>query len=135
MGAGTVASLRDAVQRAWSADTSNTADWTESNPAEGQCAVTACVVQDHFGGDIVNTVATLPSGRAVSHYFNVIDGENVDFTFHQFPEGTSFSAPEHKTKGLPSTRAYCMSFQDTRDRYELLSSRVCQFIGKPASPA
>ena len=64
----TVEALRGALEQSWSADTSSSAAWSEGNRAKGQCAVTACVVQDYLGGDILNSVATLPSGETVSHY-------------------------------------------------------------------
>lgn len=67
---GKLDALTSALQKSWSADTSSTPRWTETNRAKGQCAVTACVVQDYFGGDILNTVATLPSSETVSHNFN-----------------------------------------------------------------
>ncbi len=39
------------LERCWSADTSADPDgWSPENPAWGQCAVTALVVQDRFGG-------------------------------------------------------------------------------------
>ncbi|WP_432279654.1 YunG family protein [Nocardia brasiliensis] len=123
-----LAALEEAFEAAWSADTSATAAWETSNRAKGQCAVTACVVQDYLGGDILHTTATLPSGELVSHYFNVIDDTPVDFTSKQFPNGTSFSRPSSRTRGYPSTRDYCLSYDSTRHRYDLLSSRVVAYL-------
>jgi hypothetical protein len=116
--------LQQALRTCWSADTSASSEWSADNCARGQCAVTACVVQDYLGGDILNTVATLPNGETVSHYFNLIDGQAVDCTHQQFPDGTTFSEPAPKTKGFPSTRAYCLSYEHTARRYELLRERV-----------
>lgn len=90
--------------------------------------MTACVVQDYLGGDILHTTATLPSGETVSHYFNIIDNDTVDLTREQFPSGTKFSSPTPKTKGLSSTREYCLSHDATRQRYGVLSSRVYESI-------
>lgn len=129
MGTVSLDALRRALQSAWSADTSAAADWTDSNRAKGQCAVTACVVHDYLGGDIVHSTATLPGGETVSHYFNVIDGTRVDLTQEQFPKRTKFSDPAPKTKGLPSTRDYCLSHERTRMRYELLRARVAERLG------
>lgn len=120
--------LRIALEESWSAATSSASDWTESNHAKGQCAVTACVVNDYFGGEILNSIATLPSGKTVSHYFNVIDGQTVDLTYRQFPPGTSFSEPAPKTENLDSTRAYCLSYEATRRRYEALRTRVANHL-------
>lgn len=128
MGTVPLEALRQALQSAWSADTSAAHGWSEDNCAKGQCAVTACVVQDYLGGDILNTVAALPNGETISHYFNVIDGETVDLTKIQFPAGTYFSDPQPKMEGLPSTRDYCLSYDATRERYDLLSSRVAAYL-------
>ncbi len=128
MGTITLEALRQALRAAWSAATSKAPAWTETNRAKGQCAVTACVVQDYLGGEILHTIATVPSGNTVSHYFNIIGGETVDCTHEQFPDGTVFSEPAPKTKGFPSTRDYCLSYNDTKQRYDLLSSRVAGYL-------
>ncbi|WP_433576792.1 YunG family protein [Nocardia brasiliensis] len=128
MGTTSLEALKQALPIAWSADTSATAIWEATNPAKGQCAVTACVVQDYLGGDILHTTATLPTGDLVSHYFNVVDGDVVDFTRRQFPTGTSFSEPALKTNGLPTTRDYCLSYDSTRQRYDLLRGRVDDYL-------
>ncbi|WP_174416485.1 YunG family protein [Nocardia concava] len=125
----TVRALRDALERSWAADTSRSGAWSESNPAKGQCAVTACVVQDYLGGDILHSVATLPGGETVSHYFNVVDGQRVDLTAKQFPSGTTFTEPAPKTKGYPSTRDYCMSYEDMVRRYRTLAERAAGHLG------
>lgn len=53
---------------------------TPENPALGQCAVTALIVQDYFGGELVNCLHT-------HHYRNRLpDGQEIDFTKQQFPE-------------------------------------------------
>ncbi|MFI1918125.1 hypothetical protein [Nocardia sp. NPDC020380] len=87
------------------------------------------MVQDYLGGEIVNSIARLPSGEEVSHYFNVIDGAAVDLTIQQFPPGTSFSEAAPKTKGYRSTRDYCLSFEDTEQRYLVLSARMAGLVG------
>src|SRR6266566_2911292 len=46
--------LRKRIRACWRADTSSDpTGWSVSNPAWGQCAVTACVVHDVLGGRIV----------------------------------------------------------------------------------
>ncbi|MFR9772261.1 hypothetical protein [Nocardia sp. SC052] len=130
MGLEKLAALERALQKSWSADTSSAQDWTARNGAKGQCAVTACVVQDYLGGDLVNTIATLPSTSTVSHYFNVVDGEAIDLTCEQFPEGTTLTEPKAKAGRYASTRAYCLSYESTRLRYETLRRRVAEHIGE-----
>ena len=81
--------IRDALRSAWSLETA--VQWTPENPASGQCNVTAAVIYDLFGGEILRT--RLPD---VWHYYNRIDGQRVDFTDSQFTDpGALFSTPEH----------------------------------------
>ncbi|HLC97486.1 MAG TPA: hypothetical protein VJC21_01765 [Candidatus Nanoarchaeia archaeon] len=59
-----------ALQKAWCSETSSDPDhWHPENPAWGQCAVTALMVNDYLGGKIIWAEAALPDGRKVSHYF------------------------------------------------------------------
>lgn len=122
--------LRLVLRKAWSKETSASSKWDETNPALGQCAVTACVVQDYLGGDILNSVVTLSDETTVSHYFNIIDGVTEDFTKEQFPDGSVFTQGRPKTKGLSSTREYCLTFEDTKNRYDLLRSRVEELLNR-----
>lgn len=79
--------VRTALMRAWSLDTA--VQWTAENPASGQCNVTAAVIYDLFGGEILRT--RLPS---VWHYYNRIAGVRVDLTDSQFhAPGALFDAP------------------------------------------
>src|SRR6185436_2032868 len=41
------------LRRSWSIETGS--GWQPDNPASGQCGVTALVVQDKFGGEILKT--------------------------------------------------------------------------------
>lgn len=117
-----------AIRKSWSAETSSDAGaWSANNPAWGQCAVTACLVQDYLGGDIVWSEARLSDGRKVSHYFNLV-GRAIDLTLEQFPDGTEIPEGVPKNKGFSSTREYVLSFPQTRERYELLKARVANFL-------
>ncbi len=111
-----------AIRLAWNRATSaNPEQWSKQNPARGQCAVTACVVQDMIGGMLVRTVVTLPDGTEESHYANM-DGNAViiDLTDSQFPEGSEFGPWEERT------REYVLGFQPTLDRYTLLKQRIME---------
>jgi hypothetical protein len=120
--------INAALQKSWSAETSNTVDWSIDNPSIGQCVVAACVVQDYLGGDIVNSIAILPNGEKISHYLNLIDGNYIDLTSQQFADGTTYPSPKPKTKGYSSTREYCLSYEDTNNRYEILKAKVAKCI-------
>lgn len=125
--------IKRKLRIAWKkATSSDPAGWTPENPAWGQCAVTACVVQDALGGDIVWAEATTPKGAKISHYFNrLADGSVVDLTRGQFPAGTFLdpAAGREKTQGrdgsaFETTRDYVLSFPATRQRYEALKATM-----------
>ncbi|MEV0707381.1 YunG family protein [Nocardia aurea] len=131
MGTIDVEALAEALQASWSAETSSASGWTATNPAKGQCAVTACVAQDYLGGEILNSIAVLPDGGTVSHYFNIVDGRIIDLTKQQFPGDTRLSDPAPKTRGFASTRDYCLSYRSTEQRYTVLSRRIARLVGSP----
>ena len=66
-----------ALLDSWSLKTSG--QWLASNPARGQCNVTALLVNEFFGGEILKT--PLPEG---DHFYNRIDGKRIDLTDSQF---------------------------------------------------
>jgi putative hydrolase of the HAD superfamily len=114
----------------WSAETSASPQrWSTDNPALGQCAVTAALVQEIFGGRVVNCMATLPDGNKDSHYANSIRGRLYDFTASQFPAGTNFTPWADKEQGLGSTRNYALSLPVTLERYALLRKSYQQKAG------
>lgn len=109
-----VDALRAAVEASWVRDTSSDPQgWTPENPALGQCAVTALVVQHFLGGELLRAVV-----GDVSHYWNVLpDGSELDLTRQQF-EDYSPEGEESRSRG------YALSFPDTQRRYERLMERV-----------
>lgn len=101
-------------------------NWSRDNPAWGQCAVTVLIVNDYLGGEIVWAEAKLPDGRGISHYFNLIDGKEVDLTRRQFPEGTAIPQGVEKKKEFATTRDYilCAPGSSAKERYEILKEKV-----------
>ena len=105
------AELGEALSDAWSAETSfDPGQWNEQNPAWGQCAVTALIVQETMGGELVRGWV-----EGIEHYWNKLpDGRELDLTWQQFPTGTQRPIPE------VVARAFVLSFPATRGRYRLL---------------
>jgi hypothetical protein len=66
-----------ALSYSWSLKTSG--QWSPRNPARGQCNVTALLLNELLGGEILQT--PLPEG---AHFYNRIEGERVDLTNSQF---------------------------------------------------
>ena len=70
--------LRNIISLGWNYETcspGSKASWSEENPSLGQCAITALIVNDFFGGKIMRCMASTGS-----HYYNLINGVIVDFT-------------------------------------------------------
>lgn len=62
--------------------------WAPEKPEIGQCAVTALVVQDYFGGEILYC-------KHYHHYWNKIESsEEVDLTRPQFPDNAKICLDE-----------------------------------------
>jgi hypothetical protein len=107
--------LLSLLRRAWRADTSYDPNgWSIMNPAFGQCAVTALIVQDRLGGELVHGVT-----KSVSHYWNrVPNGLEIDLTSDQFEAKLCFDRVETRS------RDYVLSYPETKARYEKLLCRV-----------
>lgn len=94
----TIEELVRALVACWCPETTN--EWDPENPAWGQCAVTALVVQDYLGGEILRVQASGP-GFNWGHYFNRLpSGLMVDFTHRQFPLGTNFDQLEIRERAV-----------------------------------
>lgn len=112
-----------ALRRSWTATTSATPSWTPACPALGQCAVTALVVQDFFGGDLLRAIVC-----GDSHYWNRLsNGYEIDLTADQFSEIRLESSPEVRA------REYVLSFSETARRYETLKDAVVACLGRERS--
>jgi hypothetical protein len=74
--------IKSALLRSWSAQTSVCYS-EEAVASYGQCAPTAIVIWERFGGEIIRTDGWPPNGR---HYYNRIDGTRYDFTAEQFED-------------------------------------------------
>jgi hypothetical protein len=103
-----------AIEEAWCRETSGDPDgWSPDNPAWGQCAVTALVIQDEMGGSLLRTTV-----GGVSHYLNDVGGERIDRTLVQFAGAAYDDEP------VPREREYVLSFPATASRYALLRDRM-----------
>lgn len=95
--------------------------WDENNKSLGQCAITALVVNDYYGGKIMRCMTSTGS-----HYYNLIDNEIVDLTVEQF----AGEIPLYE-EGQERTRKYLLSNEDTKKRYlMLLTSIKCAFASQ-----
>lgn len=72
--------VRRALESSWSAKTSVCFS-PDAYPSYGQCAQTAIVIQETFGGEILRTTGWHGQGN---HFYNRIEGKIVDFTADQY---------------------------------------------------
>jgi hypothetical protein len=90
--------LEPRLRVAWSDRSCDPVDldgWSAANPARGQCAVTALIVQEHLGGELLmGEVTHLDGSRQGVHFWNRLPGgTEVDLTREQFREGETVHAP------------------------------------------
>lgn len=93
-------------------------NWSKEIPSLGQCAITALIVNDFFGGKIMRCMTSLGS-----HYYNLIDNKFIDLTVEQFLG----EIPQYEN-GQERTREYLLNNEDTRKRYEILLYNLKQVI-------
>lgn len=98
--------LEKALKKSWRKDTCYgpmRKKYTRSNPAYGQCYCTALVINDYFGGKIFEV--EFPEGGG--HYWNLIDGKEIDLTRCQFDKNQKFPKPKIiGRKGTKNTKEY-----------------------------
>ncbi|MDR6224089.1 YunG family protein [Desmospora profundinema] len=116
--------LLQALVSSWSKSTST--KYSPDYPARGQCGVTALVVNELLGGEILKT--PLEEGW---HFYNRIGGRRMDFTLSQFDEAIDYQDVESSREE---------AFLDTNDeQYRILKEAVlgrlresnkCGFLNK-----
>ncbi|CAL9339487.1 hypothetical protein SUDANB120_00238 [Streptomyces sp. enrichment culture] len=124
-----LADIERAVRDSWSAETCTPeyrSRWTDDNPARDQCGVTALVLNDLLGGELVRGEVHVDGERVDYHWWNRLgEGVEIDLTREQFrPEeevvgGTVIPRPP---RGEPHR---------LREEYELLRSRVLERLAQP----
>jgi hypothetical protein len=113
-----------AIRASWAPDTaSDPAVWSPATPAIGQCAITALIIQDELGGDLLRCPAP-----GSSHYWNLLpDTREIDLTREQFADGLDVVDVQVRDRG------YVLSFPATDRRYNVLRQRVrSQLLGAVA---
>lgn len=113
----------DALNASWSKETAYRIDaenWTPDNPALGQCAITALLFNELYGGSIYSGVAD----NGVVHYWNRKNGIKRDFTKQQFKEHLKFK------KVKKWDREELLSTGNVRERYSILRERVLKALNQ-----
>lgn len=109
----TLSEIEQAIRASWAADTCSPDDlerepWTSENPAWGQCDVTALLVNDLLGGDLMLGEVHVGGRQRGYHWWNRLpSGVEIDLTREQFRCGEIVSAgrPFARPPGPPARRA------------------------------
>lgn len=97
-------------------------EWTPGNPSRDQCGMTALVVQDILGGDLIIAEVHVEGTQIGHHYWNRLpDGSEVDLTADQF-------RPDEKVVGGTVIARPPDAPRYHRDHYELLRRRVLEAL-------
>jgi hypothetical protein len=123
----TLEEIEPVIRAAWSEQTCDPVDlpWSPANPSRGQCAVTAFVLHDLLGGDLLSAEVLNADGSSQGwHTWNRLpDGTEVDLTAEQFAPDEVLQQPVtfQREPGPPDPCA---------KQYDVLRSRVIATLEK-----
>jgi hypothetical protein len=123
-GIDTLHKLYAVLRQSWKADTAYPScqnEWVISDPSYGQCAITATLVCDMFGG----TIHRIRVNGGGTHYFNKIDGHYIDLTREQFD---LYDIPIEYEPNEEISREYCGKNPNTKARYKQLQRNIIRFL-------
>lgn len=112
--------ILEAIKSSWCADSTYVPESyiAMSIPSWGQCTVTALVLQDYMGGEIVRVESYKDGFKLTSHYFNRFPDHDIDITRNQFEDGTHLFDEELRD------RKVLLENKDLWERYKVLSEGV-----------
>lgn len=123
--------LDRALRASWAADTCSSDDqpeWTPGNPAWGHCDITALIVNDVFGGDLVRGEVHVGGDQRGFHRWNRLSsGVELDLMREQFQRGEHVTAASVVDRPPGPLRRW--------EEYLLLRERVMGHLGRLPEPA
>ncbi|MDT0444566.1 YunG family protein [Streptomyces johnsoniae] len=126
--------LDKALRSSWAADTCSPDDlaragWQADNPSWGHCDITALLVNDIFGGNLMLGDVHRGGERQGFHWWNLLpSGVELDLTREQFKDGQAVTAARVvERRPGPSPRRW--------NEYLLLRERVIKHLGQLPEPA
>ena len=125
----TLNDIEGALRASWAGDTCSPDDleragWRPDNPAWGHCDISALVLHDLLGGDLVLGDVHIHGNPHGYHWWNrLADGTEIDLTREQFRDGQVITSPRVVVRppGPPARR---------NREYELLRERVSARLGQ-----
>lgn len=120
----TLLELFAVLEKCWSKETAYPdcqEDWEPNDPSYGQCAITATLVHDMFGG----TIHRIRLNGGGTHYFNKLNGQYVDLTREQFD---LYDFPVDYEPNQEISREYCGKNKNTYVRYRQLQRNMIHYL-------
>ncbi|MFD8478624.1 hypothetical protein [Kitasatospora sp. NPDC059673] len=114
--------LDRALRASWAADTCSPDDleragWQPENPAWGQCDITALVVHDIFGGDLLVGEVHCEGEQRGFHWWNRLpSGVELDLTLEQFRAGETVTEARVVERPAGPTRRRWAEYLLLRER-------------------
>ena len=130
----TQARVAEALRVCWAADTCSPDDleragWSTANPAWGHCDITALIVNDLFGGDLMLGEVQHAGEQQGYHWWNRLgDGSEIDLTREQFRLGQAITGARVVVR--PPGR-----LRRRWEEYLLLRERLASRLGPLPPPA
>lgn len=118
-----------AIRSSWAADTCAEGDWLADSPAKGQCEPSSFVAWRYLGGDLVLSKVLVDGEQTEHHYWNRIDGEDLDLTREQFTKGEILEEVRVLPNDFLAENMQTMK-PEMLSRIELLSGRVAAILGE-----
>ncbi|MFD0424244.1 YunG family protein [Streptomyces parvus] len=119
--------IEQAMRGSWSAETCTPEyrdRWTPDNPARDQCGVTAMVLNDLLGGELIRGEVHVDGVRTDFHWWNRLGmGIEIDLTREQF-------GPEEVVVGGEVIARPPGELPRLQEEYALLRDRVAEKLGR-----
>lgn len=126
----TLEAVRAALRASWGPDTcypDARKAWGSDNPARDQCGMTALVIQDLLGGELIIGEVQVDARKVSNHYRNRLpDGTEVDLTGDQFFAHEVVVNSHTVLRPPDAPRRH-------RAQYELLKERVLDRLTFPST--
>ena len=122
----TLLDLFAVLEQCWSKETAYPScqkEWVQNDPSYGQCAITATLVYDMFGG----TIHKIKVDGGGTHYFNKLNGRYVDLTREQFD---LYNIPVNYVPNQEIAREYCGKTKNTLERYRQLQRDIIKYLNE-----
>ncbi|TDT15433.1 hypothetical protein BDK89_1003 [Ilumatobacter fluminis] len=118
-----------AIVASWSNESSASPDdWSLGNPAKGQCEVSSFVAWELLGGELVLGHVYAGTDFQEYHYWNRIDGADLDLTRRQFVNGETITEVDTLTSAFIEANRADMR-PELAQRIDVLRVSVAERLG------